>query len=450
MKQDIFEKSSVPKAVAVMALPTVFSMLVTIFYNMADTFFVGQTGDANQVAAVSLATPVFMLLMAVGNIFGIGGSSMIARLLGQGEKERIKRVSAFCFYGCIAAGIVMMLIFLIGMQPILSAIGCSSKTHDFAQSYLSYIAYGAIFVVLSTAFGNVVRGEGAATTAMIGMMLGTVVNIVLDPVMILMLDMGVAGAAIATIIGNICSVVFYIIYFMRGKSLLSISPKHLQIRNGIMTGVCSIGLPASINNVLMSTSNIIMNNFLASYGDNEVAAMGVATKANMLVILVQIGLGTGIQPLIGYNYGSGNHKRLKKIMRFGMLCNVIFGVTITALYFLFSDPIIRIFIDNEAVITPGVDMLKAIMLSGPFIGILFVFNFTFQAIGKAIPSLILSLSRQGLIFFPVLLLFNRLFGLSGIVYSQPIADFVSIFLALAMFLVINREMNHQTHAPAVE
>lgn len=442
MKQDIFEKAPVPKAVAVMALPTVFSMLVTIFYNMADTFFVGQTNDANQVAAVSLATPVFMLLMAVGNIFGIGGSSMIARLLGQGDKERIKKVSSFCFYGCITSGLVMMAIFLVGMQPILKAIGCSSQTHDFAQSYLSYIAYGAVFVVLSSAFGNIVRGEGAATTAMIGMMIGTVVNMVLDPVMILVMDMGVAGAAIATILGNICSVVYYIIYFMRGKSLLSISPKHLHIKNGIMTGVCSIGLPASINNVLMSTSNIIMNNFLASYGDNEVAAMGVAMKANMLVILVQIGLGTGIQPLIGYNYGSGNHKRLKKVMRFGMLCNVVFGVTITIIYYLFSDSIIRIFIDKQAVISPGIKMLQAIMLSGPFIGILFVFNFTFQAIGKAVPSLILSLSRQGLVFFPVLLIFNKLLGLDGIVYSQPIADFVSIFLAFGMFLVINRSLNH--------
>ena len=367
---------------------------------------------------------------------------MISRLLGQGEKERIKKVSSFCFYGCIVSGIIMMLVFLIGMQPILSAIGCSSQTHDFAQSYLSYIAYGAVFVVLSTAFGNVVRGEGAATVAMIGMMIGTVVNIVLDPIMILTLDMGVAGAAIATIIGNICTVVFYIIYFLRGKSILSISPKHLCVGNGIFTGVCSIGLPASINNVLMSTSNIIMNNFLASYGDTEVAAMGVAMKANMLVILLQIGLGTGIQPLIGYNYGSGNHRRLKKIMRFGMLCNVIFGVSITILYYIFSEPIIRIFIDNKAVIDAGVDMLRAIMLSGPFIGILFVFNFTFQAIGKAVPSLILSLSRQGLVFFPVLIVFNKIFGLSGIVYSQPIADFVSIFLALGMFLIINKGMTH--------
>lgn len=444
MNQDIFEKAPIPKAVAAMALPTVLSMLVTIFYNMADTFFVGQTNDPNQVAAVSLTTPVFLLLMAVGNIFGIGGSSLISRLLGQGHQEKTKNVSSFCFYGCIIAGIVMMLVFLLGMNPILSVIGCSKQTKGFADSYLTYIAYGSVFVVLSSAFGNIVRGEGAAKTSMFGMMLGTVVNIVLDPIMILWMDMGVAGAAIATIIGNIASVAFYVIYFLRGKSTLSIEPRYFSAGDGIFTGVCSIGLPASINNVLMSASNIIMNNFLASYGDNPVAAMGVAMKANMLVILLQIGLGMGIQPLIGYNFGSGNHKRLKKVMRFGMMCNVIFGVCITIVYFIFSKQIIQIFIDNDDVIGYGIDMLRAIMLSGPFIGILFVFNFTFQAMGKAIPSLILSLSRQGLVFFPVLVVSNQLFGLSGIVYSQPIADFASIFMALGMFLIINKGLKKMT------
>ncbi len=440
MKEDIFKTAPVPKAVATMALPTVLSMLVTIFYNMADTFFVGQTGDANQVAAVSLTTPVFLLLMAVGNIFGIGGSSLISRLLGQGQKEKIKTVSSFCMYGGIIAGVIMMAGFLFGMNPILNAIGCSKNTKEFAESYLSCIAYGSVFVVLSTAFGNVVRAEGAAKLSMAGMMLGTVVNIVLDPIMILTLHMGVFGAALATIIGNICSVIFYIVYFLRGKTILSISPKYFSVRQGVFTGVCSIGLPASINNVLMSVSNIIMNNFLSFYGDEQVAAMGVAMKANMLVILLQIGLGTGIQPLIGYNYGSGDHKRLKKIMKFGMLCNVIFGVCITIIYFIFSKEIIHMFIDNGTVIGYGIDMLRAIMLAGPFIGILFVFNFTFQAMGKAVPSLILSLSRQGLVFFPVLVISNHLFGLDGIVYSQPIADFVSIFMALGMFLRINRKM----------
>lgn len=444
MKQDIFKDAPIPKAVATMALPTVLSMLVTIFYNMADTFFVGQTGDANQVAAVSLATPVFLFLMAVGNMFGIGGCSLISRLLGMGEKEKIKNVSSFCFYGGIIAGILMMLVFLLGMDVILPLIGCSNNTEDFARDYLSWIAYGAVFVVLSTAFGNVVRGEGAAKISMFGMMVGTVVNIILDPIMILSMDMGVAGAAIATIIGNICSLIVYIVYFLKGKSMLSISPKYFMAKDKILTGVCSVGLPASINNLLMSTSNIIMNNFLASYGDTQVAAMGVAMKANMLVILLQIGLATGIQPLIGYNYGSGNTKRMKKIMWFGMMCNVVFGICITIVYFIFSKPIIQIFIDDADVIKYGIDMLRAIMLSGPFVGILFVFTNAFQAMGKAIPSLILSLSRQGLVFFPVLILFNKLLGLKGIVYSQPIADFAAIFLALAMFLIINKNLkkNH--------
>ena len=291
MDNKVFESYPVPKAVATLALPTVLSMLVTIFYNMADTFFVGQTGDPNQVAAVSLTTPVFMLLMAVGNIFGIGGCSYISRMLGEGETEKVKKISSFCFYGSIIAGVIMMIVFLGGMPVILKLIGCSPNTEEYARSYLTYIGLGSVFVVISMAFNNVVRGEGAAKISMIGMMIGTIVNIVLDPVMILGMNMGVAGAAIATIIGNICTVVFYLFFFAKMKTGLSISPKHFTAKERILSGVFAIGIPASINNILMSTANIILNNFLASYGDIPVAAMGVAMKANMLVILVQIGLG---------------------------------------------------------------------------------------------------------------------------------------------------------------
>ncbi|MBQ7067481.1 MAG: MATE family efflux transporter [Lachnospiraceae bacterium] len=439
MNQDVFEKYSIKKAVATLALPTMLSMLVTIFYNMADTLFVGWTNDPNQVAAVSLATPVFLLLMAVGNIFGIGGSTLISRLLGEKKEDKVKKVSSFCFYGCIVAGAVMTVVFLVGMPAILSLIGCSENTRGFAESYLTCIGIGAIFVVLSNAFGNVVRGEGAAKTSMFGMMLGTVVNIVLDPIMILVMDMGVAGAAIATIIGNICSVVYYVIYLCGKKTALSISIKNFSAKEGILLAVFSIGLPASINNVLMSTSNIILNNFLAGYGDNPVAAMGVAMKANMLVVMLQMGLAMGIQPLIGYCFGAGNIDKMKKVLKFSVVCNVILGSALTLFYVFFSKQIVNIFIDDIEVVNYGITMLRALMLSGPFIGMMFVFNFSFQAMGKAIPSLILSLSRQGLVFLPVLVIANHLVGLNGLIYAQPLADIASLFMAVLMYLIIFRK-----------
>lgn len=441
MNQDVFEKYSVPKAVATLALPSVIGMLVTIFYNMADTFFVGQTGDPNQVAAVSLATPVFLLLMAVGNIFGIGGCAFISRTLGEGNKEKVKHISSFCFYGGITAGLVMMAAFLFGMQGILKAIGCSENTIGFAEDYLKYIAIGGVFVVVATAFNNIVRGEGAAKISMIGMMMGTIVNIILDPILILGLNMGVAGAAIATVIGNLCSVLFYLYYFLKKHTILSISPKHFTLKEGMIGGVCSAGIPASVNNILMSASNIILNIFLVSYGDDPVAGMGVAMKANMLIVLVQIGLAAGVQPLFGYCYGAKQYSKLKKAMKFTMLCNIAIGTVVTVLYICFTEPIIRAFINSEEVIGYGVTMLRAIMMTGPYIGIMFVFMFMFQAMGRPLPSLVLSLSRQGFVFLPVLVIAKKLIGLEGIIYAQPIADTGALIIAILIFFFINKQMN---------
>ena len=448
-KNAVFESMPVPRAVATLAIPTVLSMLVTVIYNMADTYFVGQTGDPNQVAAVSLTMPIFMVLMAIGNMFGIGGSSYISRLLGEGQKKKVKNVSSFCFYGCIGTGIIMIVVFLLGMDWLLKLIGASQNTFAYAKSYLTYIAIGAPFVIISNAFSNIVRGEGAAKVAMIGMMLGTIVNIILDPIMILSMGMGVSGAALATIIGNIASTVFYIMYFLRGKSSLSISPKEFRI-NGIAKGVLSTGIPATINNILMSLANIMLNNFLVIYGDIPVAAMGVALKANMLVIMLQLGLAMGIQPLVGYNYGSGNYKRMKSVMKFSIGCTFIIGSVLTLIYYFGARQIISMFISDNAVIENGVSMLRALMVSGPVIGILFVFMFTMQAMGKALPSLILSLSRQGVVFLPVLFIANKLFKLDGIIFAQPIADSTSVLISAFIFFIISKRLKDvDEHTPNI-
>ena len=311
--RDLFEKTSVPKAVALMAIPTIVTMLVVVIYNMADTFFIGQTGDAMQVAAVSLATPVFMVFMALGNLFGIGGSSAISRALGEKNEQRARHISAFCCYGSLGVGILMTLIFILFMDGILKMIGASPATIDYARQYLTFVAIGAPFVMFGTAYGNIVRGEGAAKESMIGNLIGTITNIILDPIMILWLGWGVSGAAVATVLGNVAACIFYLYYLLHKKeTVLSIKPSDFQWKNRIASGVFSIGIPASLNNILMSCANILLNKVLISYGDTPVAAMGIAMKANMIVILLQIGLCAGIQPLIGYNYGARNVKRLKK------------------------------------------------------------------------------------------------------------------------------------------
>ncbi|MDE6350929.1 MAG: MATE family efflux transporter, partial [Treponemataceae bacterium] len=232
------------------------------------------------------------------------------------------------------------------------------------------------------------------------------------------------------------------------NSVLSIKPRHFSVRGGILSGVLAIGLPASLVNILMSLSNIVTNKILVSYGDIPVAAMGIAMKANMLVIFVQLGFAMGIQPLIGYNYGARNFARMKSVMKFSMLCVVIAGCTLTGIYFVCTRQIINVFINDQAVIETGIKLLRMLMCSGPFIGIMFVFNFTFQAMGKAIPALVLAASRQGFIFLPMIYTLNAIFQLDGVILAQPIADFCAIFIALGMFLSMNKRFAQESRAQA--
>lgn len=436
--KDLFENAPVGKAVAVMAVPTMISMLVVVIYNMADTFFIGQTGDPMQVAAVSLATPVFMVFMALGNLFGIGGSSAISRALGEKKLDRARHISSFCCYGSLGLGVGMAAGFLIGMDGILTLIGASENTIGYARNYLSYIAFGGPFIMFGTAFGNILRGEGASKESMIGNMIGTVINIVLDPIMILVLGWGVAGAAIATVIGNMAASAFYLQYFLRKKSSLSIHIKDFRMGERIAVSVASIGIPASLNNILMSCANIVLNHVLAGYGDTPVAAMGVAMKANMLVVLLQIGLCAGIQPLIGYNYGARNKKRLMKVFWFTGACAVGMGTLLTVFMVIAREGIIHAFIDDSAVIGYGIQMVIALQISGPVIGILFLCINVLQGMGKALPSLILTICRQGLVFIPLVFLLNQILGLDGVIYAQPAADFVSIVLSSLLCMKILR------------
>ena len=440
---DLFEKAPVPKAVATMAVPTMISMLVVVIYNMADTFFIGQTKDPLQVAAVSLATPVFMIFMALGHLFGIGGSSAISRALGERRKDRAWHISSFCCYGSLGLGVMVAVISVLGMEQILHLIGASENTIGFARQYLTIISIGAPTIMFSTAFANILRGEGASRESMVGNLLGTIVNIILDPVMILGLGWGVSGAALATIIGNIAACFFYISYYVRGKSMLSIHVKDFRMGEGIAASVAAIGIPASLNNILMSFANIILNQALVGYGDTPVAAMGVALKSNMLVVLLQIGLCVGIQPLIGYNYGSGNKKRLMQVFKFTGVVSVIMGMLLTLFMIIARKTMIQVFINDAEVVSYGIRMVVALQLSAPFIGILFLCINTIQGMGKALPSLVLTVCRQGLIFIPLIFILNAMLGLDGVIYAQPAADYLSILVGILICMHLFRSMEHR-------
>ena len=444
-QKELMGSLKVSKAVAKMAIPSVISSLVTVVYNMADTFFVGQTNDPLQVAAVSLTNPIFILFMAFANMFGMGGSAVASMAMGEKKEERAKNASAFVAYASFFVGIVFAVSLLLFMRPLLTLFGADAQTYALARGYTLHISYGAPFIIWSAAASFVVRADGASREAMIGSMIGTIANIVLDPVFISGFGMGAAGAAIATTIGNILACLYYLWYFMKKSRCLSIAPKDFKCGDGILTGVCATGFPTAIFSVLMSVSTIILNQILVAYGNAPVAAIGIAFKANMFITFLQLGLANGVQPLLGYNYGAGNRERFIAVDRFTKKCCLIVGILATALFFVLREPIIRLFINDADIIYYGVKMLVAYMLSGPFIGILFVNMNCLQSTGNAFPATILSVLRQGLLLIPVLYLLNAVAGLNGVIYGQALTDYVAVILSVVIW---NRKKRNSLNFPS--
>ncbi len=437
---EIFRDAPIPKAVFVNIIPSIISMIMVLVYNLADTFFIGQTKNDYMVAAISLGTPAFLLFMAIGMLFGIGGTSLISRRLGQKREAEARNASSFCFWTSLAVGVAGMLVIWIGNDWIADIVGSSPATADYVKQYLNIIAVGVPFLIISNAFSNIIRAEGHASTAMFGMILGNLVNIILDPVMILGFGWNVAGAAVATVLGNISSAFFYIFHFLRKNSLLSIGIREYKAGDGIAMGIFAIGIPASLNSILLSTSNILVNNLMKQHGDMAVAGLGVAMKVNMIAVMLLIGVGTGIQPLLGYCFGAGNRKRFLSVLRFSVCFAILLSAVMTAVCYFGAGPMVSAFLTEKDAYSLGMQFARVYILSGPVLGILFVMINTIQAMGAALPSLVLSVSRQGLFYIPVLFAFNAVFDTPRMLaMAQPFADYMSTITAFLLFLYAYRK-----------
>ncbi|MEZ3424255.1 MAG: MATE family efflux transporter [Lachnospiraceae bacterium] len=433
---EIFKNAPVPKAVLNNAIPSIISMIMVLAYNLADTFFIGQTKDAYMVAAVSVATPAFLIFMAIGMLFGIGGTSLISRMLGQGNNEKAKNISSFCFWTGLVTGVISMFLIWVLNKPICLLVGASDETMAYTSEYLSILAVSIPFLIISNMFSNIIRSEGYAQKAMVGMIIGNVANIVLDPVMILLFKWNIAGAAIATTIGNILASIYYIMHLVSKNSLLSIHLKDYKAGNHIASGVLSIGVPASFNSILMSTSNIIINNFMKIYGDMAVAGLGVAMKVNMIVVMLLIGLGTGIQPLLGYCFGAKNKQRYMAVLKFSLCLALAMSIVMTIICYFGAAPLVTAFLENKDAFSFGFTFSRIYIISGPVLGILFVMINAIQSTGAALPSLILSVSRQGLLFIPILLVLNAVSDTAQmLVIAQPVTDYLATAFSVILFII---------------
>ena len=420
-------EDKVSDAVKKMAIPSVISSLVTVVYNMADTFFVGQTGDPLQVAAVSLTNPIFILFMAVANMLGMGGSALASRALGKNDEQKAKNVSSFVTYFSVLVGIVFCVILLLFQNSLLTLFGANADTLDLAKGYTLYIAIGAPFIIFSAAASFIVRAAGDSKQAMIGNMIGTIINIVLDPVFVSVFNKGAAGAAIATTIANIIACVYYIYYFEKKSKIMSIRPKYFSF--SVCIDICISGLPMALFSSLMSVSTIITNLILADYGNSAIAAAGIVFKANMFVSFLQMGIANGVQPLLGYCVGADNKERFKEVESYTKKCCLLWGFILSALFIVFSRNIISVFINDSETISYGIPLLIGYTLSGPFIGMLFMNMNVLQTLNYPMPATVLSLCRQGLLFIPLLFIFNAIIGFNGVCIAQSLTDVLVIIMS---------------------
>lgn len=432
MEQELFARAPIPRAYFKMALPVVLSMLVSLVYNMVDTWFIAQTQNTALVAGVSLCAPMFTLMVAMGDIFGLGGSSLISRLLGQGEEKRVRHVSAFCSYGAIIWGVLVGALMLIFRQPILHLLGASSDTMDSAMAYYSYLALGAPAIIFTLVPSNILRTEGMAVASMVGSITGTVVNIILDPIFIFGLNMGAGGAALATVLSNVVSAVLLAVLLVTKSQRLSVRPGDCSVQRTELREILVIGVPASITNLMQSFAMALTNRFLLPYGTENVAALGIALKVNMIVMLIMVGFAFGAQPLLGYNYGANNRERLRDILKFDVLVQLVFSVVMTVVFLISAPQIIRIFMSDGGVIQAGSRILRCMVITMPLMGIILVCTTLFQAAGKAMPAFLLSISRQGVALLICMVVLSAVFGFYGVILAQAAADVVSVILALVL------------------
>ncbi|MGL5346269.1 MAG: MATE family efflux transporter [Peptostreptococcaceae bacterium] len=440
-KITLLRDEKISTAIFKLSIPMVMGMMIQVLYNLVDTYFIGMLGDPNQLAASNISLPVFMMLMAIAGIVGSGSSSYISRCIGEKNyNEANKTIS-------IATGILilMSLVVMIGgmaISPTLAkGLGANDATFNYTYKYIFIMFIGAIPVMCSYALGQLLRSEGNIMQSVIGLTLGTVVNIILDPVLIFGFKLEITGAAIATVIGQASTLIYFIYAYTCGKTTLKINLKKFKYDKVIFKEIFTIGIPASLNQMLMGVATVIANNIAIQYGTLTVAGMGVAMKIMTIGTFVFMGFSAGCQPLVGYNYGSKNIPRVKEIIQKGITITSIIGLCLALIFGIFANSLIGLFINDAEVINKGATILKALIISLPFVGGQMIATTSAQSMGKVIVAFILSISRQGILYMPLLILLNKTFGFSGFIYAQPITDIVMLFLSSILLFSILPKTN---------
>lgn len=453
-KTELFESMPIPKAVVTLSVPSVISSLVMVIYSLADTFFVGMMNDPVQNAAVTLAAPLLLAFNAVNNLFGIGSSSMMSRALGRKDYDTVYRSSAFGFYASLICSLLFSLLYGVLQSPILVMLGANAETIQATADYLFWtVLLGSAPSILNVVLAYLVRAEGSSLHASIGTMCGCLLNIVLDPIFILPwgLNLGAAGAGCATCLSNTvaCLYFFVLLFVKRGKTYVCIKPSMFRPSKQIVKGVCGVGIPASIQNLLNVTGMTILNNFTSAYGSDPVAAMGIAQRVNIVPFQIAMGFSQGIMPLISYNYTSGNIKRVKKTFMFTAKISLGFILAVMLTFVFAAEPIISMFMKNESIVAYGAAFQRGFCFALPFLCIDFLALGVFQSCGMGMKSFIFAVVRKIVLEIPALFVLNWLFPLYGLAYAQFVAELILGTIAVVVLVRMFRRLEREHAAPYV-
>ena len=443
-KTALFETLPVGKAVAKLAIPTVVGSLVAILYSLTDTFFVGMLNDPIETTAVTLVAPVILLFNAVNNLFGVGTGSMMSRALGQKDYDTVKRTSSFGFWAALISGILFSLLAILFRQPLLKLLGSTAEDRASTLAYMRWtVFFGAAPSILNVVLGNMVRSEGSAMHATLGTVSGCLLNIILDPFFILpqFLGLGAAGAGLATLLSNTvaCGYFFGYMLLKRSSSFVTASPRYAIPTGAILREVFGVGFPASIQNILNVTGMTILNNRMAVYGTEAVSAIGITHKIAMVPMYISMGIGQGIMPLVGYNYASGNKKRIRDTLSFTVKISGVLVILISGSLVAFPGAVMRTFMENRLVVEYGTAFLRGLCFASPFLAMDFLAVGVFQACGLGKYSFRFAIARKILLEIPAIFLLDLLFPMYGIAYSQLCAEVVLAVISVFLLRKIVRD-----------
>lgn len=438
---EIFEKMPVKQAVIKLAIPTVIGQLVVLVYNLADTWFVGQTKDNAQVAAVTVSFSLFIMLNALANLFGVGGGSLISRLLGKHEYDLAGKVASFLLWGSGAFALVYSVLVLVFRSKLLSVLGAKTDVFPFAYQYLFWtVIIGGVPTVLNLVLANIVRAEGKSNAASIGTAIGGILNIILDPIFIFAVNMKVEGAALATCLSNVVSMAYFFVFIIKNRKAgmmpITFLPGKLDMK--IIGEVFSIGIPSSLQIILSALSNSFMVRFLSNYATSAVAGFGVTQHLETVATQVILGISTGVLPLIAYSYAAEKHERMKQAVRFSSILALLLALIFLVLYEAFAPFIVEVFIRDTETVAYGAAFIRLRVIAVPFMALTFILVAVFQGTGAAKEAFILSFLRKGVIDIPLMFAMDHIFPLYGLMTVQPIVELCGMLFAMIVYCIKHR------------